>query len=48
MTHVAQARTQHVDNLMAVLEEGLLQAQYQRVAEAASILVPLTVSPSHK
>ncbi|CAL5221591.1 g3810 [Coccomyxa viridis] len=37
-----QARTQHVDNLMAVLEEGLLQGRYERVAEAASILVPLT------
>lgn len=40
----AQARTQHVDNLIAVLEEGLLQGQYDRVAEAASILVPLIVS----
>ena len=39
----AQAHTQHIDNLMAVLEEGLLQCQYDRVAQAASILVPLTV-----
>lgn len=29
---------------MAVLEEGLLQGQYERIAEAANILVPLTVS----
>ena len=42
---LAQARTQHVDNLMAVLKEGLLQHQYGRVAEAASILVPLLVRP---
>ena len=43
MQWAAQARTQHIDNLMAVLEEGLLQCQYDRVAQAASILVPLTV-----
>ena len=45
-TCASQARTQHVDNLLAVLEEGLLQGQYSRVAEAASTLVPLTVSMS--
>lgn len=49
MQWAVQARTQHVDNLMAVLEEGLLQCQYDRVAQAASILVPLLVStpPCH-
>jgi len=41
---LVQARTQHVDNLLAVIEEGLLQCQHDRVAMAASILVPLTVS----
>lgn len=42
--YAAQARTQHIDNLIAVLEESLLQGRYERVAGAASILVPLTVS----
>jgi hypothetical protein len=38
-----QAQRQHVDNLLAILQEGLWQHDYPRVASAAVLALPQLV-----
>lgn len=38
-----QAQRQHVDNLLAMLQEGLWQHDYPRVASAAALALPQLV-----
>lgn len=40
----SQASLQHVDNLTAIIEEGIQQNQLSRVAGASSLLIPHLVS----
>lgn len=43
MRSCMQAHQQHVDNLLAMIQEGLWQHDFPRVATAASLVIPQLV-----